>query len=215
MRGPESESPRWQNGPNEVPAISGTPCRQWTAPLAPGSSQPPRLSRSDPDCFYCFSHCSLHCFPLFLRRRVFSRSFKALHCNWRRFSIADRLYFCAGAHARHDGEGADRGRFGRTAELQNSKTKLTGITAMISGAWQIPRRERAASSPFALEQADYEVGESPLRAAYAAFPSAADEVAASISRKEMSICRRSSQRTLRTQRRLCNSVSRPTAANRG
>ena len=84
--------------PGEMPAISVTPCRQWTAPLAPGSSQPPRLSRSDPHCFHCFSHCSLHCFPLFLRRRVSSRSFKVLHCNWRQFSIADRLYFCAGAH---------------------------------------------------------------------------------------------------------------------
>ena len=65
------------------------------------------------------------------------------------------------------------------------------------------------------EEAAYEVGESPLREAYAALPRAADDWAVSISRKETSICRRSSQRTLRTQRRLCNSVSRPTAANRG
>jgi hypothetical protein len=30
---------------------------------------------------------------LFLRRGLFSRHRKALHCNWRAFSIADRLYF--------------------------------------------------------------------------------------------------------------------------
>jgi hypothetical protein len=34
---------------------------------------------------------------LFLHRRLFHRSFKALHCNWRQFPIVDRLYFCAGA----------------------------------------------------------------------------------------------------------------------
>jgi hypothetical protein len=30
---------------------------------------------------------------LFLRRRIFSSLRKALHCNWRAFSIVDRLYF--------------------------------------------------------------------------------------------------------------------------
>jgi len=46
------------------------------------------------------SHCSCHCFPLFfslfplfLRRRLFSQPRKALHCNWRTFSIVNRLYF--------------------------------------------------------------------------------------------------------------------------
>jgi hypothetical protein len=36
------------------------------------------------------------CFPLFLRRRLFSRPRKALHCNWRRFFPVNRLYFCFG-----------------------------------------------------------------------------------------------------------------------
>ena len=54
----------------------------------PGASTP-RIS----DCSYCSAHCFFHCFPLFLRRRIFCRRRKALHCNWRAFSIADRLYF--------------------------------------------------------------------------------------------------------------------------
>jgi hypothetical protein len=41
----------------------------------------------------CSSHCFFYCFPLFPRRRLFPRPRKALHCNWRVFSIADRLYF--------------------------------------------------------------------------------------------------------------------------
>src|ERR1041385_6265002 len=41
----------------------------------------------------CSAHCFFHCFPLFLRRRVFSSLRKALHCSWRAFSIVDRLYF--------------------------------------------------------------------------------------------------------------------------
>src|SRR5690348_11662500 len=44
-------------------------------------------------CLHCSAHCFFHCFPLFLRRRLFSRDLKALHCNWPGFSIADRLYF--------------------------------------------------------------------------------------------------------------------------
>src|SRR5215467_3156611 len=45
-----------------------------------------RLSR-------CSAYCFFHCAPLFLRRRLFSRRRKTLHCNWRTFSIVDRLYF--------------------------------------------------------------------------------------------------------------------------
>src|SRR5215472_2604848 len=41
----------------------------------------------------CSAHCFFHCLPLFLRRRLFLSPRKALHCNWRAFSIADRLYF--------------------------------------------------------------------------------------------------------------------------
>src|SRR5262249_6641959 len=45
------------------------------------------------DCFDGCAHCFFHCFPLFLRRRIFSRPREALHCNCRAFSIVDRLYF--------------------------------------------------------------------------------------------------------------------------
>ena len=34
-----------------------------------------------------------HCFPLFLRRRLFSRPRKDLYCRRRAFPMADRLYF--------------------------------------------------------------------------------------------------------------------------
>ena len=41
------------------------------------------------------SFCGLffHCLPLFPRRRLFPCLCKGLHCNWRAFSIVDRLYF--------------------------------------------------------------------------------------------------------------------------
>ena len=45
------------------------------------------------DCFHCSAHCFFHCLPLLLCQRLFCRRRKALHCNWRAFSIADRLYF--------------------------------------------------------------------------------------------------------------------------
>jgi hypothetical protein len=90
--------PSLQNGRTkpfgEMPAISMTPCRRWICPLSVTTSA--RYRAPNPHCFHCFSHCSFHCFPLFLRRRLFRRSFKALHCNWRQFSIVDRLYFCTG-----------------------------------------------------------------------------------------------------------------------
>src|ERR1700692_2207087 len=89
---------RWQNGPNEATRRNASDIRDAlpaTNGLGPpavhnlrGYSAPIRIV------FIVFHNCSLHCFPLFLRRRVLSRSFKALHCNWRQFSIADRLYFC-------------------------------------------------------------------------------------------------------------------------
>jgi hypothetical protein len=44
-----------------------------------------------------------HCFPLLLRRRRFARLCNALHCRWRRFSIADRLYFIFAMAEPHDG----------------------------------------------------------------------------------------------------------------
>src|ERR1700684_361454 len=58
-----------------------------------------RYRCSNPHCLDCFSHCSFHCFHCFLRRRLFRCSFKALHCNWRQFSIVNPLYFCAGTRA--------------------------------------------------------------------------------------------------------------------
>src|SRR4029077_14405695 len=56
-------------------------------------SRPDVSTRLIPDCFHCSAHCFFHCSPLFLRRRLFPHRRKALHCNWRAFSIADRLYF--------------------------------------------------------------------------------------------------------------------------
>ena len=47
-----------------------------------------------PICFHCSAHCFFHCSSLFLRGRLFFRLIKVLHCNWRQFSIVDRLYFC-------------------------------------------------------------------------------------------------------------------------
>src|SRR5262249_40748886 len=70
-----------------------------------------RVLLAQAHCFDCAAHCFFHCFPLFLRRRLFSSSRKALHCNWRAFFIVDRLYFSknfwtAPPTARRRGSGA-------------------------------------------------------------------------------------------------------------
>jgi hypothetical protein len=67
----------------------------------PHPTPPEDLNRAEPDantrrisvCFHCSAPCFFHCFPLLLRRRLFCRPAKALHCIWRAFSIVDRLYF--------------------------------------------------------------------------------------------------------------------------
>jgi hypothetical protein len=41
----------------------------------------------------CSAHCFFHCSPLFPRWRLFCGPSKGLHCNWRAYSIVDRLYF--------------------------------------------------------------------------------------------------------------------------
>jgi hypothetical protein len=58
----------------------------------PASNRASALARIS-DCSGCSAHCFFYCLPLFLRRRLFPRPRKALHCNWRAFSPVDRLYF--------------------------------------------------------------------------------------------------------------------------
>jgi hypothetical protein len=58
----------------------------------PASNRASALARMS-DCSDCSAHCFFYCLPLFPRRQPFPRPRKALHCNWRAFSIADRLYF--------------------------------------------------------------------------------------------------------------------------
>src|SRR5262249_7386310 len=48
----------------------------------PGARQGDASARAPTsDGFHCSAHCFFHCFPLLLRRRLFSRRRKALHCN--------------------------------------------------------------------------------------------------------------------------------------
>jgi hypothetical protein len=47
-------------------------------------------------CFHCSAPCFFHCSPLFLRRRLFSRRRKALHCNSRPISPCKSPVFFRG-----------------------------------------------------------------------------------------------------------------------
>src|SRR3984957_16503506 len=88
---PKTARPVWQNEPRKSNDFSDGPWRP-----APIVSLEPQISRSDFSLFLLLSVLFFHCFPLFLRRRRFSCLAKALHCNWPRFSIVDRLYFVLG-----------------------------------------------------------------------------------------------------------------------
>jgi len=60
---------------------------------ASGVHNPDVSTRPDVRLFPLFCAFFFPCSPLFLRRRLFSRRRKGLHCNWRAFSPVDRLYF--------------------------------------------------------------------------------------------------------------------------
>src|ERR1700722_7070386 len=106
-------------------------------PLALAGSRPPRLSRFDPHCFHCFSRCSLHCFHCSCAGEFLVALSRPCIVIGGNFPLQ---IDCISARERmrgHDGEGSDGGRLGRTTELQNSKTNLTGITAIISEGWRL------------------------------------------------------------------------------
>src|SRR5262249_14158389 len=50
------------------------------SPVLPASNRASALARIS-DCSDCSAHCFFDCLPLFLRRRLFPRPRKALHCN--------------------------------------------------------------------------------------------------------------------------------------
>ena len=83
--GPSTEARRAKGGEGGFRQSKAVACSDAASNMA-------ALARMS-DCSDCSPHCFLHCFPLFLRRRLFPRPRKALHCNWRAFSIVDRLYF--------------------------------------------------------------------------------------------------------------------------
>src|SRR5262249_34886244 len=84
-----ARSPAWGGGHGEHPRLvlrsdAGTAFRRPTGRMHPAGC---------PTVPFALRVVFFHCFPLFLRRRLFSSPRKALACNWRAFSIVNRLYF--------------------------------------------------------------------------------------------------------------------------
>jgi hypothetical protein len=88
---------------------------------------------------------------LFLRRRIFSSLRKALHCNWRAFSIVDRLYFFSKIF----------GRFGPARAAPSMLDRRLAVAERLDDSRQGPVFDAHERSPGA---------SCPVRATYSVYP---------------------------------------------